>query len=248
MANKKKKPSLFVQDFFGTFNTYRIYTLKSELSMFAFANKLSKSLNVSFTLLSDFDYVSDKLSANFAVFYAEYPLQESIHCLLLENKTGTNQQELFSPKTGKKSHIINYSLFEESLYLFNNNGLRCFDIEFADMDYFLLLFTKKTTENEIFLQFPKNINSFKAKDVSYLLNREQTSAEAKTVSFFRDFFCKYEVYANQFLRRKKMELLAPVKQIPKHNLQFPITAPLENDSISGNLQLSNVNLAILADE
>jgi len=248
MAKKRKNPSLHIHDFFGAYNTYRIFALKSELSAFTFANKLSRALNISFTVLSDFDYVSEKLSAQFAVFYAEYAQQESIHCLLLENKTGTNQQELFSSKTGKKSHLINYSLFEEFLYLFNNNGLRCFESEFPDADYLLLLFSKKNIEKETFSHFSKSITLFKAKDVSYLLKREQTSAEVKTVSFLRDFFCKYEVSANLFSRKKKMELLAPVKQIPVQNLQFRIPAPIENNSIAHNLQLSDEYLALLAEE
>jgi len=248
MAKRRKNPSLHIQDFFGTYNTYRIFALKSEHSIFTFASKLGKALDVSFTLLSDLEYVSEKLSSQFAVFYAEYTQQESIHCLLLENKTETNQQELFSSKAEKKSHLVNYSLFEESLYLFNNNGLRCFESEFTDMDYLLLLFTKKNIENDTFLHFQKNITSFKAKDVSYLLKREQTSTEVKIVSFLRDFFCKYEVNANQFIRRKRMELLAPVKQIPENNLRFPIPVQLENDSIAHNLQISDVHLALLIGE
>jgi len=245
---KKKNPSLSIHDFFGSYNTYRIFALRSERSMFAFANKLSKALNVSFTLLSDFEYVSDKLSANFAVFYAEYAQQETIHCLLLENKTATNQQELFSSKTVKKPNLVNYSLFEESLYLFNNNGLHCFELEFPDMDYLLLLFSKKNIENDIFAQFSKNLTPFKAKDISFLLKREQTSAEAKKVSFLRDFFCKYEVHANRFLRRKKMELLSPVKQIPVQNLQYRFSPIIETDSLYDNLQLSSENLVLLAEE
>jgi len=248
MAKKRKPPSLHIQDFFGTYNTYRIFALKSEQFNFTFANKLSKALNVSFTLLSDFDYVSEKLSAKFAVFYAEYAQQEPIHCLLLENKTGTNQQELFSVKTGKKSHLVNYSLFEESLYLFNNNGLRCFESEFSDVDYLLLLFARKNIEEESFSHFLRNITPFKAKDVSYLLKREQTSSETKIASFLRDFFCKFEVKGNQFSRRKEMELLAPVKQIPRKNLRYPITEYLENNSISDNIHISEKYLKLLSED
>jgi len=40
MAKKKKKTALNIPDFFGTCNTYRIFALKSELSVFPFANQL----------------------------------------------------------------------------------------------------------------------------------------------------------------------------------------------------------------
>jgi hypothetical protein len=248
MAKQKKKRAVQIQDFFGTYNTYRIFALKSDFSTYNFANKLGKALNVSFTTMPDFDYVSDKLSARFTVFYAEYAQQESIHCLLLENRTETNQQELFTSKINKNSHLVNYSLFEESLYLFNNYGLRCFDMEHADMDYLMLLFTKKNIENEAFSHFLANITLFKSKDISYMLKREQTSAQAKTVTFLRDFLCKYEVNANLFSRRKKMELLAPVQQIPVQNLQFPMPIRLENNSIVDHLQLSEEYLLFLAED
>jgi len=248
MAKQKKSHSLFIHDFFGACNTYKIFALKSELSIFTFANKLGKMLHVTFTVLPDFEYVSDKLSAKFTVFYAEYLLQKSVHCLLLENRTATNQQELFSLKKEKKSHLVNYSLFEESLYLFNNNGLRCFESDFSDMDYLLLLFCKKNVENEMFSQFSSNITPLKAKDVSSMLDKKQTSAEGKTASFLRDFLCKYEVNANKFSRRKKMELLSSVKQIPIQNLQYRITIPLENHSLADNLQISDEYLALLAEE
>jgi hypothetical protein len=245
---KKKKQELQIHDFFGNYNTYRIFALRSELPGFSFANKLGKTFDVSFTVLPDFDYASNKLSAQFAVFYAEFTQQESIHCLLLENKTETNQQELFDSKTVKNSHLLNYSLFEESLYLFNNNGYSCFQSNFADMDYLLLLFAKKNIDKNIFSQFLKNTTPFKPEDVTYIIEREQTSAEKKNASLLRDFLCKYEVNANLFSRRKKMELLAPVKQIPKQNLQFPIPIPLENDSLADILQLSEVHLALLRED
>ena len=93
----------------------------------------------------------------------------------------------------------------------------------------------------------KKIAPFKAQDISYLLEREQTSAEAKTVAFLRDFYCKYEVKANQFLRKKKMNLFAPIQQIPNQNLQFPIPIRLENDAVVDNLQLSDEYSTLLSD-
>lgn len=249
MVKKDKHHSLHIHDFFGTYNTYQIFALQSDLSVFTFANKLGKALNITFTVLSDFDYVLNKLTAHFTVLCAEYTQQESIHCLLLENKTETNQQELFDSKTTDKTpHLLNYSLFEESLYLFNKTGLRCFDLNFTDVDYLLLLFAKKDIEQEILKQFLKNITPFKAQDISYLLERNKTSAEKKIVSFLRDFYCKYEVSANQFSRKKKMNLLAPVQQIPTQNLQYPIPILLEHDSIVDNLQLSEEYLAFLSEE
>jgi len=248
MGKKNKKHSLSIQDFFGTFTMYRIFSMKSDFSVFNVANKLSQALDVTFTVLPDFDYVSDKLSAKFTIFYAEYCRKESIHCFLLENKTKTNQQELFGAKTEKKPHLINYSLFEESLYLFNNNGLRCFEIKFSDLDYLLLVFTKKDVENDRFSQFSSLISSFKANDISYILEKEQTSAEAKTASFLKDFLCKYEVNANQFSERKKLEILSPVKQIPPQNLLYRITIPLENKSLKSNSQISEEYLALLMED
>jgi len=248
MAKRKKKQELHIHDFFGNCNTYKIFALHSEMPVFNFANQLGKTLNVTFTLLPDFHYISDKLAARFAVFFAEYAQQESIHCLLLENKTETNQQILFSSKAVKNSHLLNYSLFEESLYLFNNKGYSCFESKFEDKEYLLLLYAKKNIEKELFSQFLLNIACFKPMDVSYLLDREQTSTDARNAAFLRDFFCKYEVNANLLSRRKKMELLGPVKQIPKQSLRFPIPITLENNSLADNLQLSEESLALLSEE
>jgi len=202
---------------------------------------------MTFTILPDFEYVSDRFSARFAVFYAEYFQKEPIHCLLLENKALLNPEERIVSKTEKKLTFQTGFLFDEWLYLFNNQGLRCFELEFANMDYLLLLFTKKNIENEMFSQFLENISSFKVKDISFLLEREQTSAEVKRVSFLRDFYCKHEVKANQFSRKRKMELLAPVQQIPNQNLQFPIPIRLENNTIADNLHVSDEYLSFLSE-
>ena len=247
MANRRKNPSLHIHDFFGTYNTYRIFALQSGLSAFSFANKLGRAERTTFTILPDFEYTSSKISARFTVFYAEYFEKESIHCLLLENKMLMNPEERFVSKTEQKLTFQTGFLFDEWLYLFNNQGLRCFDSEFVDMDYLLLLFAKKNIENDMFLQFLENISSFKIKDVSYLLERQQTSLETKIVNFLKDFYCKHEVKANLFSRRKKMDILAPVQQIPNQNFQLPIPVRLENESIVDNLQLSDEYLALLTE-
>ncbi|MCL2434585.1 MAG: hypothetical protein FWD09_00415 [Lentimicrobiaceae bacterium] len=242
----KKTPSLKIHDFFGTYNTYRIFALQSDLSAFPFANQLGQAEQITFTILPDFEHVSDQFSARFAVFYAEYFQKEPIHCLLLENKTLLNPEERIVSKTEKKLTFQTGFLFDEWLYLFNNQGLRFFDLEFANMDYLLLLFAKKNIENEMFSQFLTNISSFKIKDISYLLENEQTSVGAKMVSFLRDFYCKHEVKANIFSKRRNMALLAPVQQIPHQNLQFPIPIRLENDTIADNLYLTEEYLAFLS--
>jgi len=244
-----KKRSLNIPDFFGVFNTYRIFALKSQLPAYSFANQLGKAQQSTFTILPEFEYNSDRYAATFSVFYAEYSLQESIHCLLLENKAAiSNQQKLFVSKAEEKLHFQTLSLFDEFLYLFNKQGFRCFDFEIEDIDYLLLLFARKDIESDIFSQFLAKIEPFHVQNISYILEKEQTSGEVKIVSFLRDFYCKYEVYANQQSRKRKLDLLAPVRQIPKENLQFPIPIRLENDSVADHLQLSDECLALLTED
>ena len=246
---KRRKRTFNIPDFFGTYNTYRIFALQSELSTFTFANQLGQAMQTSFTVLPGFEYNSDKFSAFFSVFYAVYSQQESIHCLLLENKAIiSNQQEIFVSKFEQNLSFQTLSLFDEYLYLFNKQGLRCFDMMFEDMDYLLLVFAKKEIDKKMFLQFFKNLEPFKVQNVSYLLKKEQTSAETKIVTFLRDFYCKYEVKANQFSRKKERDLLAPVKQIPVQNLQFPIPVRLEYNAMADHLQLSEEYLALLREE
>ena len=248
MANKKKK-SLNIPDFFGTYNTHRIFAIQSELSVFPFANQLGQAQLTSFTVLPGFEYNSDRYYAIFSVFYAEYSHQESVHCLLLENKAAiSNQHEIFVSKTEQKLSFQTLSLFDEYLYLFNKQGFRCFDFGLEDIDYLLLIFAKKEIDNEMFIQFLKNMESLKAKDISYILKKEQTSAEAKMVAFLKDFYCKYEVKASQLSTKRKMDLLAPVQKIPNQNLQFPIPVRLENDLLADNFQLSNEYFQFLKEE
>jgi len=248
MAKRQKNPSLNIHDFFGTYNTYRIFALQSGLSAFPFANKLGRAERTTFTILPDFEYTSNQISARFAVLYAEYSQKEPIHCLLLENKLLINPEDRFVSKTEQKLTFQTGFLFDEWLYLFNKHGLRCFDSTFADMDYLLLLFTKKNIEKDMFSQFKENLSTFKMEDVSYLLEREQTSVEAKVVAFLRDFYCKHEVKANQFLQKRKAGLLAPVQQIPNQNLQFPIPVKLEHDAVVDHLQLSEKYLDFLRED
>jgi len=246
---KKKKNTLNIHDFFGTYNAYRIFALKSDSSVFPFANQLGQAIQTTFTILPCFEYNSDKYFALFTVFYAEYSQQDSFHCLLVENKAViSNQQELFISKAEEKLSFQTLSLFEEFLYLFNKQGFRCFDTDFEDIDYLLLLFAKKNIENEMFSQFLKKIETFKVKDVSYLLEKNQTSNETKIVVFLKDFFCKYEVRSHQFLRKKEKDLLAPITQLPRQNLQYPIPILLENNALADNLQLSSEYLRFLEEE
>jgi len=247
MAKRRKNPSFHIHDFFGTYNTYRIFALQSGLSAFSFANKLGRAERTTFTILPDFEYTSNQIAARFAVFYAEYSQEEPIHCLLLENKMLINPEDRFVSKTEEKLTFQTGFLFDEWFYLFNNQGLRCFDSTFADMDYLLLLFAKKNIESEMFSQFKENLSSFKIEDVSYLLEREQTSVEARIVSFLRDFYCKHEVKANQFSQKRKTNLLAPVQQIPNQNLQIPIPVKLEHDAVADQVQVSEEYLVFLSD-
>jgi hypothetical protein len=249
MKKKIREDSLKISDFFGTYNVYHIFTLQSELSDFTFVNQLGKSLQTNFTILPDLVYDSPKFSAKFSVFYAEFSQEESIHFLLLENKTvNFNQTDIFISKTEKKLPFQTLSLFEEWLYLFNNQGIYCFDLAFDDADWLLLLYAKKDIENDIFSKILKKTVPFKAKDISYLIEREQTAAEAKTVAFLRDFYCKYEVQAAHFSKKRKMDILAPVKHIPKKNLLYPIPILLENNAIADSLHLSEENLVLLSTE
>jgi hypothetical protein len=249
MAKKKKVSSLHLQDFFGTYNTYQIFALQSELSAFPFANQLGKAANTTFTILHGFDFQSNQYSACFSVFYAAYSQQEAIHCLLLQNRASiNNQEEHFVSKAEKNLRFQTLSLFDEYLYLFNNQGLRCMDAPLQNIDYLLLLFAKKDIEKEIFSQFKKNISPFHATDVSFLLEREQTSSEAKVSAFLKDFYCKYEVRANRLSKKKAAVLLAPVQQIPKENLQFPIPVRLENESLAYHVQLSDEYVRFLREE
>ena len=245
----KKNDKIKIPDFFGAYNTYRIFALQSELSTFPFANKLGKAVQTTFTILPDFEYESKKFTAQFSVCYAEYSQEESIHLLLLENKTVKfNQQDHFVSKSEKKLPFQTLSLFEEWLYLFNKQGLHCFDLKLENVDYLLLLFAKKDIENDIFSQLLKNITPFYAKDISFIIEKEQTSAEVKIVSFLRDFYCNYEVKATQLSRKRKIDLLSPVKQIPRQNLQHPIPILLENSVMNTNLQISEECLRILDED
>jgi hypothetical protein len=249
MAKKQKRKALNIPDFFGTYNTYRIFALQSDSSEFSFAHQLGQATETSFTVLPDFEYISKKFTAQFTVFYAEYSQEESIHFLLLENKTVKfNQQDHFISKSEKKLQFQTLSLFEEWLYLFNNQGFHCFDLGIHHVDYLLLLFAKKDIETVVFAQILQKITPFHAKDISYIIEKEQTATEEKIVEFLRDFYCKFEVKANHFSRKKTFDLLAPIKQIPRQNLQYPILILLENNAITDNIHISEEYLAILREE
>jgi len=240
---KKNKNTLKIYDFFGIYNTYRICALQSELSAFPFANLLGKLENTTFTLLPDFEYISDKFYAYFTVFYAEFAQTDSIHCLLLENKTTHfNQNDHNISKSEKKLSFQTLPLFDEILYLFNKEGLHCFDAAFANMDYLLLLYAKKDIDNETFERFLNNITPLKVQDASNLLMKEN-----RVTSFLRDFYCKHEVTANLLSIRKKMDILAPIKQIPKQNLHAPLNVMFDNEEVTDNMRISEEYLTLLTE-
>jgi hypothetical protein len=55
------------------------------------------------------------------------------------------------------------------------------------------------------------------------------------------------VNATQFSRKRKANLLAPVKQIPNQNLQFQIPIRLENETVADNWQLADEYLSFLTE-
>jgi hypothetical protein len=97
----------------------------------------------------------------------------------------------------------------------------------------------------MFSQFLSNISPFNGQDISYVLDRKRTKSETKVANFFRDFYCKYEVKANQFSRRRKVDLLAPTKHIPNQNLMFPVPVRFENDALHDYVQLPEEYLELL---
>ncbi|MDR0205687.1 MAG: hypothetical protein LBI45_00245 [Bacteroidales bacterium] len=246
MAKRRKPSALDIQDFFGAYNTYHIFALKSELPLFPFVNKVKQTAHLTFSLLSDIERIVDNFSARFSVFCAELAHREQIHFLLLENRAVVDQQMQFKSKTEKKLPFQTGFLFEEKLSIFNNYGYFSFGISQPDIDYLLIVYSKKGIENEVINQILSRFTTFGVTDISYLLERSQTSLEVAIREFLRDFICVHEVKANKFSRRKKLDLLGPVRQIPPQNLQFPVPATLENESLPKNVQISEKYLELLS--
>jgi hypothetical protein len=246
MAKRRKQTSLDIHDFFGAYNTYHVFALKSELPVFPFVNKVKQTTHLSFSFLSDIERVVDNFSARFSVFSAELAHQEPIHFLLLENRAVVDQQMQFKSKAEKKLPFQTGFLFEEKLSIFNNYGYSSFSITQPDIDYLLIVYAKKGIENEVFNQTMSRFTPFSVKNISYLLERSQTSLEVAIRKFLRDFIYAHEVKANQFSRRKKLDMLGPVRQIPVQNLQFRIPATLENESLPENVQIPEKYLELLS--
>jgi len=246
MAKRRQPSSLDIKDFFGEYNSYQVFALKSELPVFQFVNKVKQTAHLTFSLLSEIERVVDIFSARFSVFCAELPQQEPIHFLLLENRAVVDQQMQLKSKAEKKLPFQTGFLFEEKLSIFNNYGYSSFGISQPDIDYLLIVYAKKGIENEVLNQTLSRFYPFAVNDVSYLLERSQTSLEVAIREFLRDFICVHEVKANKFSRRKKSDLLGPVRQIPVQNLQFPVPATLENESLPENVEIPEKYLELLS--
>lgn len=246
-SKKTKQEEFTINACFGMNNQHRIFSLQSEKPALILANLLGKKLQTTFASLPDFSYKSEKFQATFQVFYTQIAQKNSVNCLLLENKTlSFNKQDVLRSSKEKKLGFQTLSLFEEWLYLINNQGFTIFNGNVFNADYLLLFYAKKDYEIDPLKEVKKQLKPQIIRDVTNLLNVAQKSNHSKIDEFLRELFCNLEVEASLYLHRKQISALGPIRNIPANNLrvQFPISLKNSKNTFP-NLEFSDSKLKLL---
>lgn len=239
MKTKNKLPSK-LDDFFGSKNEYRVFAIKSSLSLIPFAAQFERITSSSFSFLTEFYADEDKNKAQFGVMYSLISEQENLHCAIIENKTNQfSTKNTIPSKVEKNLSFQTLSLFEDVLYMFNNEGLTIFKTPLPYYDFLIFIHVEKGRNIDSFVKTILNHKDFKTIDISSLIYITEEKQNKKIGFFLKNIFCSIEVSIGKFHQNKIQTLLGPIYKIPESNLVNPLKVQIESQ-ITENLTL-NVN-------
>jgi len=217
---KKKKFNAKITDFFGSKNEHFIFAVKSDLPLLAFAHQSGQKLNCSFSYLFDNEVQVNSLQSSFHVMYANISEDRNIHCYIIENKTIRYDKSIFlKSKKEKNCSFQTHSLFEDYLYMFNNQGFSIFSCSFTDIDYLIFAFTDKESH---FSDFREKMFSFSQKncaEITDMLHAKKDKKEIERTHFLQDLFCTMELKSSEQNQENNHKGMLPRFTIPEENLK-----------------------------
>lgn len=232
---------------FGENYAYHIVALKSNYSFFRFAFSMGEELENPFTYLTTITEKNEEHEGYFRVAVASSNQEDNLCYYLIENKTYNYNGCTFIKSNKEKGCTFQtLSLFEEMLYLINKNGLSIYRGEIADYDYLLFAVFNNESESQI-TEFKEKIHTLtklKAIDCSSLImHTKGKKKEISTRNCLRDLFYQLEIYTQNFIQQRIINILAPRVNIPKENIDS-IYSPHYRCSID-NINHTHLNKQLL---
>jgi hypothetical protein len=212
-----------IKDFFGTKNDYNIFAVKSNLSLFPFTSNFEKITSTNFFYLTTIEADPSNNKAKFNVMYSLIFKEENTHCYIIENKTTQfANKEVIQASVEKKLSFQTLALFDDTLYLFNKEGLAIYKSFFAYYDYLILIHNEKNKDISSFVNTLFDQKNLKPIDVSTLLNSNNKKQDKPIEVFLQKTFCTLEVFTVQFHHNQTLAKIGPIYKIPDENIVNPL--------------------------
>lgn len=210
----RKTENILLDDFFGKTTDYYLFAVKTGFSLFRLASKLESLFSTNFYCLGEISF-QDKQDLKYTMLASLICKDEEINAVIIENKT--SQPDLYTTfKTEKELSFSTLPLFHDDFYIFNNAGLKFYKWDFSNVDYLLLIYTKKEREvNQVFKQL-ESLARINCINVSAIINDYKRKSDK--VTFLQKLFCEVEVRNSQFRLEQKRSFLTGRREIPKQNL------------------------------
>lgn len=219
-----------IKDFFGTKNEYSIFAVKSNLSLFPFTSNFEKITSTNFYYLTtiEADPISNK--AQFNVMYSLIFKEENTHCYIIENKTTQYaNKEVIQASVEKKLSFQTLALFDDTLYLFNKEGLSIFKSNFAYYDYLILIHNQKNKDISFLVDSLFEQKNLKPIDISSLLTSKNPKQDKPIELFLQHTFCSLEVSTLDFQHHQTLSKIGSIFKIPDENIVNPLKVLIEEE-------------------
>ena len=224
-----------VNIFFGTKNEYKIFALKSDLSLIPFTAQFEKKIDTQFSYLTNIETNQNGYKAHFNVMYSLVSKEENLHCSIIENKTSLfNSEKLISSSAEQKLPFQSLSLFNDTLYLFNNEGLNIFKSTFSYYDYLIFIHVDKERNIDTLFHKIDEKKDFKLIDISPLLEKTENIKDMKVEIFLKNIFCSLEVFISKYHQNKIQTYLGSFHKVPESNIVNPLKLEIDSQ-ITENL-------------
>lgn len=230
MKTMKDKTKLHkeIKDFFGTKNEYSIFAVKSNLSLFPFTSNFEKITSTQFYYLTTIEADPTNYKGQFNVMYSLIFKEENTHCYIIENKTTHYaNKEIIQASVEKKLSFQTLALFDDTLYLFNKEGLAIFKSFFAYYDYLILVHNQKNKDISNLLNALFEQKQLKPIDISPLLSAKNNKQDKTIELFLQNTFCSLEVSTLEFHHKQTISKIGSIFKIPDENIVTPLKIPIE---------------------
>ena len=223
MPRNKKKPSIFpakvsLSEFIGSRRDYYFIAVNTNIGMPALSNRISNILKKNVSYIGDYDLEESEKNAKFRMCYAPIDEEAEISLVIFENKTERLDQN-FTAKSEVNAGFRTLSLFDDTYYIFNRNGLKLFYWDLLEVDYLLIIFANKGNLMEETLDTLKKIPECKCTDVTDLLRPDASSSQPEN-KFIQKLLYQIGMEISDFREENTNRIFVSKPQLSDKNISY----------------------------